>query len=135
VEEGLKLVLWDEIQETFRLLEFKFKKADQIEDFLISSRHFKNIVRSTKFLTPKEKNLLVRMQKQDKVDYRKFPDMLFHVRSELSRSQLTDFGLSELEAQVYSEFHKFDREEQGVVNVRECEKALASCKKLNLTPF
>jgi len=42
-------------------LSYKFKQADITKDGRISLEIFKNIVRATKFLTPKEKNLLIRL--------------------------------------------------------------------------
>ena len=58
---ALKLVYWEEINNTYTLLKYKFNEADEIKDGIVSLQHFKNIVRSTKFLTPKEKNLLIRL--------------------------------------------------------------------------
>ena len=59
--EALKMVYWEEINNTYTLLKYKFNEADEIKDGIVSLQHFKNIVRSTKFLTPKEKNLLIRL--------------------------------------------------------------------------
>ena len=59
--EALKLVYWDEITNVYKLLSYKFEEVDTIKDGVVSLQHFKNIVRSTKFLTPKEKNLLIRL--------------------------------------------------------------------------
>lgn len=58
---ALKLVYWEEIENTYRLLIHKFTTADISKDGKISIEFFKNIVRETKFLTPKEKNLLIRL--------------------------------------------------------------------------
>ena len=51
----------NEIQKTSNLLNYKFKTEDTNEDGSISIQHFKNIIRATKFLTPKEQNLLIRL--------------------------------------------------------------------------
>jgi Ca2+-binding EF-hand superfamily protein len=59
--ESLKMVYWDEIQKCNKLLSYKFNEVDTIKDGMISLQHFKNIVRDTKFLTPKEQNLLIRL--------------------------------------------------------------------------
>ena len=59
--EALKLVYWDEIKSIYKLLSYKFNAADEIKDGSIPLQAFKNIVRSTKYLTPKEKNLLIRL--------------------------------------------------------------------------
>lgn len=58
---ALKLVYWEEIENTYRLLKHKFNTADTGKDGKVSIEWFKNIVRDTKFLTPKEKNLLIRL--------------------------------------------------------------------------
>lgn len=59
--DALKLVYWDEIMKTYNILKFSFEEADEIKDGIISLEHFKKIVRSTKFITPKEQNLLIRL--------------------------------------------------------------------------
>lgn len=59
--EALKLVYWKEIEKCNRLLSYKFNEIDIIADGIISLQHFKNIIRGTKMLTPKEKNLLIRL--------------------------------------------------------------------------
>jgi hypothetical protein len=59
--DALKLVYWDEIQKTYQLLSYFFEQVDIVKDGIVSLQHFKDIVRSTKFLTPKEKNLLIRL--------------------------------------------------------------------------
>lgn len=52
--EALKLVYWKEIEKVSTLLNYKFNEVDTVSDGVISLQHFKNIVRGTKFLTPKE---------------------------------------------------------------------------------
>ena len=59
--DQLKKVYWDEINKTSALLEYKFKAVDTVADGIVSIQHFKNIIRGTKGLTPKEKNLLIRL--------------------------------------------------------------------------
>jgi hypothetical protein len=58
---ALKLVYWEEIENTYKLLYHKFNTADADKNGKVSIDWFKNIVRDTKFLTPKEKNLLIRL--------------------------------------------------------------------------
>ena len=60
--EALKLVFWDEIMNIFKLLSYKFHEADSKKEGIVALSAFKGIVRQTKFLTPKEKNLLIRLQ-------------------------------------------------------------------------
>lgn len=59
--DALKVVYWAEIDKCYKLLSYKFSEVDITKDGMISLQHFKNIVRGTKFLTPKEKNLLIRL--------------------------------------------------------------------------
>ena len=47
---------------------------------LIRLADFKKIIRKTIFLTPKEKNLLIREIRKDEVDYTKFQDMVYQCR-------------------------------------------------------
>lgn len=81
------MVYWEEIKKCYKLLSYQFEAVDTIKDGLISLQHFKNIIRATKFLTPKEKNLLIRLQKNDMIKYAEFPDMLYSVRYEIAVSQ------------------------------------------------
>ena len=92
-------------------------------------------MRSTKFLTPKEKNLLVRLQKKEHVNYTEFPEMLYNVRYELARSRMMEFDLNEIEFAIVREFMRFDKDDNGVINVLDCERALKNCKKISLTPL
>ena len=88
--EALKMVYWDEIMSIDKLLSYNFNKADTTKDGLISLDHFKNIVRGTKYLTPKEKNLLIRLQQSDSIKFTDFPDMLYNVRYEIASSEIME---------------------------------------------
>ena len=59
--DALKLVYWGEIMKTNEILKYRFEEAEVIEDGIISLQHFKNVIRDTKFITPKEQNLLIRL--------------------------------------------------------------------------
>lgn len=59
--EALKFIFWDEIMKTYKLLEKRFQKLDNVKEGACYLQHFKDVVRGTKFLTPKEKNLLIRL--------------------------------------------------------------------------
>lgn len=133
--DALKLVYWGEIEKCNKLLSYKFNEADEIKDGLISLQHFKNIIRSTKFLTPKEKNLLIRLQKNDQIKFSEFPDMLYNVRYEIAISELMENNMSDLEAVILKEFAHEDTDDTGEITIQQCEDALKRCKKLNLTPF
>ena len=52
----------DEIKRTTNLLNYKFKHADHAKNGRVSLAAYKTIIRQTRFLTPKEKNLLIRLQ-------------------------------------------------------------------------
>ena len=63
---------------------------------MVSLQHFKNIVRATKFLTPKEKNLLIRLQKNEMIKYSEFPDMLYNVRYEIAVSEMMENNMDNI---------------------------------------
>ena len=126
--EALKLVYWDEISSIFRLLSYKFNAVDEVKDGTVSLQHFKNIVRETKFLTPKEKNLLIRLQKTDNIKYAEFPDMLYNVRYEIASSEIMEQNMNDLESLIRREFARQDKNGTGEISIRECEDALSSCK-------
>ena len=98
----------NEIQKTSNLLNYKFKLVDTNDDGSISIQHFKNIIRATKFLTPKEQNLLIRLQKSDVIKYNDFPDMLFNVRYEIAVSEMMENKMDDIEMNIRKEFAKYD---------------------------
>ena len=64
--EALKRVYWQEILCIFRYLSYRFHENDkemgkQGRSGSVSLDVFKEIIRGTKYLTPKEKNLLIRL--------------------------------------------------------------------------
>jgi len=61
--------------------------------------------------------------------------MLYNVRYEIAVSEMMENNLGEIEYAILGEFHKFDKEGTGEIFIKDCEKALQMCKKLNLTPF
>ena len=119
-QDALKLVYWDEIEKCYKLLSYKFKQADTIEDGMISLQHFKNIVRSTKFLTPKEKNLLIRLQKNDMIKYSEFPDMLYNVRYEIAMSETMESNMGDMSYYLRREFAREDKDDTKVISVQQC---------------
>lgn len=118
--DALKLVYWKEIEKVSNLLNYKFNEVDIIADGIISLQHFKNIVRGTKFLTPKEQNLLIRLQKSDTIKYSEFPDMLFNVRYEIAVSEMMecDIGDGSLEMAIRKEFAKLDPDDDGLLTIQ-----------------
>jgi Ca2+-binding EF-hand superfamily protein len=133
--DALKLVYWDEIEKTYQLLSYFFEQVDIVKDGIVSLGHFKNIVRGTKFLTPKEKNLLIRLQKNETIKYSEFPDMLYNVRYEIAMSEMMESNMSNIEASIVKEFAHEDTDDTGEISVLQAEVAMKRCKALNLTPF
>jgi Ca2+-binding EF-hand superfamily protein len=133
--EALKLVYWAEIEKCYKLLSYKFQEVDVIADGMVSLQHFKNIVISTKFLTPKEKNLLIRLQKNEMINYSDFPEMLYHVRYEIAMSEMMESNIDDMGFQIRKEFAREDKNDTGTISIQKCQEALQRCKKLNLTPF
>ena len=133
--DALKLVYWDEIMKVNTILSYKFLDADIIRDGMISLQHFKNIIRSTSFITPKEQNLLIRLQRHDMIKYKDFPDMLYNVRYEIAVSEMMESRMGELEAKIRCEFAEEDKDDNLEITVKQCEAALQRCKFVNLTPF
>ena len=80
---------------------------------MVSLQHFKNIVRSTKFLTPKEKNLLIRLQKNEMIKYSEFPDMLYNVRYEVAVSEMMENNMGTMEVFIRSEMAREDKDDTG----------------------
>lgn len=119
--DALKLVYWAEIEKCYKLLSYKFKEVDTIADGVVSLQHFKNIVRSTKFLTPKEQNLLIRLQKNEMIKYSDFPDMLYNVRYEIAMSEMMDNNMNDLEMYINGEFAKYDHDDTGIIDVQDCQ--------------
>ena len=133
--DALKMVYWKEITNVYKLLSYKFNEVDIVRDGIVSLQHFKNVVRSTKFLTPKEKNLLIRLQKSDRIKYSEFPDMLYNVRYEIASSEMMEQNMGSLESLIRKEFAREDTDDHGDITIQQCEESLGRCKKLNLTTF
>jgi len=116
--DSLKLVYWDEIIKVYNIIKIKFEEADEIKDGLISLQHIKNIVRSTKFISPKEQNLLIRLQKNQVIKYSELPDMLYNVRFEIASSEIMESSMGDLEIRILKEFSKFDKDDTKIINVK-----------------
>ena len=90
---ALKQVHWEEIKNIYGLLSYKFAALgteDEAVNGFVTFDHFRNVIRATKYLTPKEKNLIIRLQKADKIKFSEFPDMLYNVRYEISSSEIME---------------------------------------------
>lgn len=115
--DSLKLVYWDEIHKVNTLLSYKFKEVDTIADGMISLQHFKNIIRGSKQLTPKEKNLLIRLQKNDMIKYSEFPDMLYNVRFEIAMSEMMEFNIDNVAYDLRKEFARYDKNDTKTITI------------------
>ena len=129
------MVYWDEILNIHKLLSYKFNEIDNKKEEIVSLTDFKSIIRQTKFLTPKEKNLLIRLQKNETIKYSEFPDMLYNVRYEIAMSEMMESNMSNIEASIVKEFAHEDTDDTGEISVLQAEVAMKRCKALNLTPF
>jgi Ca2+-binding EF-hand superfamily protein len=89
----------------------------------------------TRVLTPKEKNLLIRLQKNDMIKYSEFPDMLYNVRYEIAMSEMMESNKDDLHYYIRKELAAFDKEDTGLISIHDCMGGLQNCKQLNLTPF
>lgn len=84
IESGdLKKVYEKEIKICYKMLRRKFGNEETI-----SLEKFKGIIRSCKHLTPKEQNLLIRLQSSQTIRHCELPKMLYEVRYELAINQL-----------------------------------------------
>ena len=86
-------------------------------------------------MTPKEKNLLIRLQKNERIKYAEFPDMLYNVRYEIASSEMMESNMTHLERFITNELRRYDKDDTGEISIQECEAALKNCKQLNLTPL
>lgn len=131
----LEVIYNREIAHTTRLLNYKFKACTSTGGDTVSLDEFKGIIRSTRFLTPKEKNLLIRLQKSDKINYKELPEMLYNVRYEIASSELMETNLGDLPAEIMRQFKEADTNGNGMITIDTAELAMCRCKLLNLTPF
>lgn len=134
-EKAVKLVHCDEVARTNTLLCYDFKKADTAKTGIINLSDFKHIVRASRLMTPKEKNLIIRSIMAPTVKYAEFPDMLYKARFQIASSRLMETGIDQLEYELLTLFEAADQTKDGTISIADCEKALFACKYLHLTPF
>ena len=79
-------------------------------------------------LTPKEKNLLIRLQKSETIIYKEFPDMLYNVRYEIAVSEMMDYNMNDIGMFIRQEFAKEDKDGSGLIAIIQCNEALKRCK-------
>jgi hypothetical protein len=108
--DALKIIYKAEIDKCEQLLTHDMKHKDTGHlaktklTGLISLTNFKFICRNTNMLTPKERNLLIRVQKKDIINYKDFKEMLYQVRFEIATAKLMDVRMPELAGIVLAEF-------------------------------
>jgi hypothetical protein len=102
--DALSIVYENEIKKCEQLLTQSLRSCDKCHlskslelTGLISLKDFKNICRTTKFLTPKESNLMIRNQTDEWVNYNKFKEMVYEVRFEIAVSKIMDINMDNLE--------------------------------------
>lgn len=78
---------------------------------------------------------MIRLQKNDTIAYKEFPDMLYNVRYEIAVSEMMESNMSALEFNINKEFAHEDKDDTGEITILQCENAMKRCKSLNLTPF
>ena len=108
IDKSLEVIFSDEIKRTSNLLNYKFRKVDYAKNGRVSLEAFKHIIRETRFLTPKEKNLIIRLQSADTIEYRNFPKMIYEVRHDIAMSELMETEISELESDLIRNFRRFE---------------------------
>ena len=132
----LKAIYDGEIKRTANLIRYKFKAAEGDQKGLVDIESFKQIIRDSRLLTPREKNLLIRLRTESAIEYKHLPDMLYKVRYEMAQSELMDTGIGSLETELLAEFRKYAVDDvPGLISIENTEKALLTLKTLSLTPF
>ena len=102
--KALNLVYEPEISRTNKLLRYDFIGFDKDKTGYISLKDFKKVIRQSRMMTPKEKNLLIRSQTEEKIEYARFPEELFKVRYEIASSRLMETGIDEMHDELYHNF-------------------------------
>lgn len=102
---------------------------------MIRLADFKRIIKKTIFLTPKERNLIIREITTPEVNYFKFFDIVYEARYQIAVAKIMDTSINEVEAIISNEFETFDDDGDGNFAISEAGHCLRACKKLCLTPF
>jgi len=129
-QDSLKLIYGKEISFCYKILSQCFEEADFLtsNNVHITLSQFKEIIRETTLLTPKEKNLLIRLQKSETIKYQEFPDMLYNVRYEIAVSEMMDYNMNDIAMFIRQEFAKEDNDGSGMIQIIHCNEALKRCK-------
>jgi Ca2+-binding EF-hand superfamily protein len=111
------------------------KKDNENLNGMIRIADFKRILRKTIFLTPKERNLILREITTPEVNYFKFFDIVYEARYQIAIAKIMDTSIDEVEHLISHEFETFDDDGDGYFAISEAGLCLRACKKLCLTPF
>ena len=99
---------------------------------------FKNVIHETTFLTPKEKNLILRLKAIEgakQVDYTEWCKLVYHVRFIIAKAKIMKYNMNDLESKLRDEFLKSDPERTGTVQIAEGGRCIRRCKMISITPF
>ena len=97
--------------------------------------NFRDLVRTTNFLTLKEKNLIIRETNDELVTYSNWFDIVYAARFTIAKSKFMDNNKDNLQEALLLEFLSSDQQRTGFISIYDASKCLRRCKKLALTPF
>ena len=60
---------------------------------------------------------MIRLQKNDRIKYSEFPDMLYNVRYEIAVSEMMESNMSEIELNITKEFSHEDTDDSGEITI------------------
>lgn len=60
---------------------------------------------------------MIRLQKNDRIKYSEFPDMLYNVRYEIAVSEMMESNMSEIELNITKEFLHEDTDDSGEITI------------------
>ena len=79
---------------------------------------FKRVIKETTFLTPKEKNLIIRLKSiagEKFVKYGEWKEIVYHVRFIIAKAKIMKYNNNDLLTKIRDEFLKSDPERTGIV--------------------
>ena len=80
------------------------------------------MIRESRLLTPREKNLLIRLRTEQQIQYKELPEMLYKVRYDIAQSELMETGIGNLQTELLFQFRKHeDKEHPGTISIAQAE--------------
>ena len=61
--------------------------------------------------------MLIRLLKDDMIQYSKFPDLLYNVRYEIAVSEMMESNMGDLETHIVKELAMEDHDDTGVISI------------------